>query len=363
MLKCKWIAGFPTRLGRLLPGPALRFLTLTFLPVVFLLVTFLVPARSALGEPLTLRVSDTLGQPGERVAVVLRTYAPRALSQGQVCLRARAPQPQAGGVDKGVSGPFSELEEVLVFSDQDDAGAVGTFEVGSQTALLELFSPSGTINNSDGPMAVFFFRLRPDLEPGTLIELEILAADTTLVDAMGEPVVLELRSGELDIRSPGAPRILEMDGADAAPGEITLVSVGTSEVFPMAAGQATLRFDSALFQSLVSVRMDPRHGLAFWNVDSSEPGRVTVSFSSPDLSLNSVPGEIIQMEFLTSSGLEVGTFWPLTLDPAGTWIEGEDGNLQALEFSADGIQVIPSEVLFADGFESQDLSAWSAVSP
>src|ERR1700750_1502257 len=49
------------------------------------------------GKSLTLRLNPAIGTPGGLVAVVLRTYAPRPIKQGQVVVRAaRKPGTAAG---------------------------------------------------------------------------------------------------------------------------------------------------------------------------------------------------------------------------------------------------------------------------
>ena len=327
------------------------------------LAIFGLVSTSSEAEPLTLRVSDAMGQPGERIAVVLRTYAPRTVSQGQICLRARINPPETEGAFQGSPEPFSALEEVVVFSEEGDAIALGSFDDTSQVALLELSSPSATVNGSDGPMAVFFFRLDSQLTPGDVIELDLELADTFLVDPEGEPIELELRAGELEIRAPDEARTLEAEGDEGTAGEPVVLSVSTSELFPIAAGQASLRFDPSLVEALISVRIDPRYGHAFWEADGSVPGRVLVAFNSPDLTLNTVPGEILQVEVLLAEPLEVGSVWPVHLEAAETWLEGADGMSMSLELGQDFVEIVPAEGLFADGFETGDLTSWSDATP
>ena len=123
------------------------------LPVAALALSISFPGMLlAGGESMTLRINDTSAEPGGLAAVVLRTYAPRGVGQGQICLAAAA--------NRGASGsPFVSLESVVVFSEQGDANVTQSFDEGAQMGLIEFDSLSATINWSDGPLAVLFFRV------------------------------------------------------------------------------------------------------------------------------------------------------------------------------------------------------------
>lgn len=197
------------------------------------------------GDGLTLRVNDVDGTPGEVIAVEVRTYAPRGVGQGQICLRAtdllgsgtssslgprvggeRAPLGDGSEIrrgelpDRGASRelvassglrsltreatdaprPLRSLEGVAVLSALGDAVSESFFDTGSQTADLGFRSPSASINEADGPLAVFYFRLDDDLKPDQEFLLVIDPKDTYIVDALGNPVPLELKPGRLRIK-------------------------------------------------------------------------------------------------------------------------------------------------------------------
>lgn len=303
-------------------------------------------------EEMTLRINDTMGTPGDRIAVVLRTYAPRGVGQGQICMAASANRGSG-------TGPLLDLEEVVVFSEQGDAVVVDTFDSAAQVALIEFSSLSATINWADGPLAVLFFRLDSSLLPGQEFALELGLADTFLTDADGQDIQLDLRGGVLTVRDPGAPYELAAEGDDVLPGETAALGVDTSELFPIGSGQVALRWDPAVAAGPPVVSMDPRHGDASFSVDLTEPGRALVSFSSPDGSLNEVPGKIVGVDLPTSAGAPAAS--AVTLDPALTFLEAPGGSPISISLIADVLDL--GGLIFADGFESGDLDEWATAMP
>lgn len=181
------------------------------------------PALLTAKDVLTLRVDDAEGEPGDVATVVIRTYAPRTVGQGQICLRADSPPDssltngprKAAGVpifrvpDAGASSltnespiPWLELESYAVLSSEGDAISEGAFDAPAQTAFLVFESLSGTINSDDGPLAVLFFRIAEEAPVDTEFDISLDAADTFLIDAAGVPLELELRPGKLKILKP-----------------------------------------------------------------------------------------------------------------------------------------------------------------
>ena len=74
-------------------------------------------------DELRLRVNDATGVPGGLVAIVVRTYAPRGIRQGQMCFRALWNETEGYG-----DTPFVGLESAIVFSQRSDAESDGVFE-------------------------------------------------------------------------------------------------------------------------------------------------------------------------------------------------------------------------------------------
>lgn len=352
----------PTSLSPPFAAPH-RLLTELLVLVVLGLVSPFTPLLAQ--EPLTLRLSDTEVRPGALAAVVIRTYAPRGVGQGQLCMRAIEP-PAAPFGDKtaaeGLGHPFTALEDVVVFSGAGDAVSANHFDPLSQTAVLSFESLSGTINSTDGPLAVLFFRLDAGVAPGSLFDLRIDPGDTFMIDDEGQTVPLEIRSGELEVLAPGAPFSLGAEGDRAAPGGIAHVGVASAEHLLLGSGVVTFVYEPTIAGGPVTVTLDPRHGASVASVDSSIPGRVTVSFDSPDGSLNTVPGTFVSILLPIRADATIGTLSPVSIDPAST-IDDAAGNPLVLALAGDVIEIVPPDVLFADDFESGDLSNWSLVSP
>lgn len=324
---------------------------LTILAVAWM-ASFTPSELSAGDQEMTLRINDAAAEAGDRVAVVLRTYAPRGVGQGQICLSADQAR-GAGG------GPLLDLEEVVVFSEQGDAVVVETFDGPAQMALIEFSSLSATINWADGPLAVLFFRLDSSLQPGQEFALELDLADTFLVDGEGRDILLEPRGGVLTVRAPGAPHELAAEGDELIPGGIAALGVETAENFSIGSGQVALTWDPAVAAGPPVVSMDPRHGDASFSIDLTVPGRVLVTFDSPDGSLNEVPGEIVSVDLPTVAGAP--PFSPVTLDPLLTHLEAPGGMTIPITLIADVLDL--AGTIFTDGFEDGDTEAWSQTTP
>lgn len=305
-------------------------------------------------EPLTLRINDAEGAPGGVAAVVLRTYAPRGVGQGQICFTANEA--------RGGSAPFVALEEVVVFSEAGDAEVVHAFDDQAQMALIEFASASASINWADGPLAVLFFRLDPALDPGQTFALGLDLAGTFLIDAGGQNIPLEPRGGVLTLRAPGAPYELAAEGDSLISGNVAALGVDTSEAFAIGGGRVALLWDPAFASGPPEVSMDPRHGNAVFSVDLTVPGRALVTFDSPDGSLNEVPGKIVSVDLPTDVAMPPGSS-PLTLDPDLTYLQDPAGAPLPIALIADVLVIELPGTIFTDGFESGGLGAWSAVVP
>ncbi len=304
------------------------------------LVSILLPAIAGGDDALVVRANDAIGEPGGLVAVVLRTYASRPLGQGQICLQAGR---QGGGGAPG-EGPFASLESFRVFAGRRDALSVAGLETadGGQTIVLQFDSSSGRVNRTDGPLAVLYFRLRTDLAAGRRFNVRVDPAETLLFDAAGNPVLVEGRAGELRVRRPGARFRVEAEGDRVVPGEIADLGIETFEPFAVAGGQLALRWDPAVAAGPPQVRMDRRHGRRRFTVDASTPGLVVVTFTSPNASLNTVPGQLVSVRIPTDPATPVGRRSRVRIDRALSFLEDAEGDLlplrlrrDLLEFEAD----------------------------
>ncbi|HEY4563358.1 MAG TPA: hypothetical protein VIJ36_10285 [Thermoanaerobaculia bacterium] len=278
-------------------------------------------------KSLVLRVNPAIGAPGGTVAVVLRTYAPRPVRQGQIVVRvARRPKPAKGlGLTlEDLTAPVRPLTflSATVYSPKNDALAQGLLNglADSQLAEVTFQSPSGSVNSADGPLAVFLFRLDPSVQPGDTFDLTLDPVQTGLTDAAGAPVTLAPRSDVLTVRAPKDPFKLEADGDKVQPGAVAELGVNTFEPFGVSGGRITLTWDARLSGGAPAVKLDPRYGKSTFTVDSSKPGRLVVDFKSPDSSFNSIPGTIVAISLPISPSASIGASSPFTLDPAGTYL-------------------------------------------
>lgn len=280
-------------------------------------------------DSLVLRVNDAIAEPGGLAAVVVRTYASRPAGQGQICLIAKS-----GRAGSPQSAPFVELVEHRVFSKKGDAVSAAVMETaaGGQVILIEFSSKSATINRKDGPLAVLFFRLRDDAQPNQNFAVDLDLDQTQLIDPQGESIRLEPRGGELEVRRPADPYLAEAEDDEIEPGERAEIGMGTFEPVGMAEGQIGLRFDPSLVAGRIRVKMKKQHGKRRFRADRSEPGLVLVTFKSKDASFNSVPGELLAVEFKTPSRTPVGTRSRVWLDRSLTFFVDADGDVMPFEF-------------------------------
>ena len=267
-------------------------------------------------RPLDVRVNDMATTPGGRIAVVLRTYESRPIGQGQVCLR--------------ISGrAFNRGESALVTSGNGDA-IHRVQQVDAQTFLLQFSSPSGSINEIEGPFAVLYFRARGILSPGQRFSVSIDLRNSFLIDALGEPILINPDPGVLMIRSPSAPMEVEAQGDRIFPGQAAAVYMQTREAVPLTSGSMGLRYDPTVTIGPPVVHISETYGNVEFLVDTSVPGLVLVTFESPDASFGRIPGELIKVELGTLSDVLPGTLSPVTLDPSLTVLVGSDGSLPIL---------------------------------
>lgn len=290
-------------------------------------------------DALKLRVNDAVAKPGGVVAIVLRTYAARPIRQGQISVRVRK-----GAAANALSGPTIEsLTEAaqplrflnaVVYSTRGDSAtqATPTGAASSQAVKVQFSSASGTVNASDGPLAVLRFRLDPGVTPGQKYTIEVDPALTSLVDSGGRPIVIEPRNAVLTVRAPSAPFAVEAEGDEVEPGEMAELGVQTFEPFNIASGKVTLRYNAAVSGQPV-VRMDPRYGKSTFTV-TRKPGVLIVDFKSPDRTLNTVPGAIVSVDLPTKASAAIGTESPVRLDPAGTWFKNAQGQKMKLKLEA-----------------------------
>jgi len=295
-------------------------------------------------EVLKLRANDAIGKPGGIVAIVLRTYAARPIRQGQISVRVRGGRPAAAAnAPNALTGPTVEaltqplqpltFLSAVVYSTRGDSAtqASPTAAAGSQAVNVQFSSPSATVNASDGPLAVLRFRLDPAVTPGQEFTIEVDPTLTSLVDGGGQAIQIEPINAVLTVRAPSAPFAVESEGDEVEPGETAELGLQTFEPFRISSGKVTLRYNPAIADGPPVVRMDPRYGKANFTVTRPRRGVLVVNFQSPDKTLNNVPGTIVAVSLPTQASAALGTEWPVTLDPAGTWLKNPKGQKYKLK--------------------------------
>jgi hypothetical protein len=296
-------------------------------------------APLAAQEPLTLSINDAEAHPGRILALVLRTYASRQLGQGQVGARATAGllgRSLGEGAEMAGAELLANPLAAIVFSDQDDA--VSRFRVdtsGTGPDLnLTFRSPTASVNQSDGPLAVLYFRMPIDAVPGDQIDVIVDPLESFLFDHLGDPVPVAGAAGRVRVLGPADRFGVSGDGEDTVPGQPAVLSLQTSEVKRLSAGQAAFRYQPSLFTGPPVVDIDSRYGNATWTVDDSTSGLVVVSFESADHSLNFVPGDIVTVTLPTRDDIAPGTTMPVRLGRDLTFLVDERGNNVPIDLEA-----------------------------
>jgi len=281
---------------------------------------------------LVLRVNPAIGAPGGLVAVVVRTYAPRPVRQGQIIVPITQPTTALQAnltfaeLTKALR-PFSSLVSALVFSQTNDASSQASLAglVDGQSASLGFQSPASGINTVDGPLAAFFFRLDPAVTSGQTFALSLDPVQTGLTDSQGLPIQLAFRGDALTVRAATDPLLVRADGDKVSLGQPIELSVNTFEPFPVSSGRITLTWDPKIAGGPPKVALDPRYGKASFTADTSRAGRLVVNLQSSDSSFNTVPGEIVAITLPPSSSAQVGDKSSFSFDAAGTWLANPQG--------------------------------------
>lgn len=324
-----------------------------------------VSGSAALGqvvEPLTLRVADAEGVPGGEVAVVIRTYASRGVGRGQIGLHTVAP---AGLVDgmavAGTTSPFASFLGATVFAAEGDAEVDKTdFDPTGQTLNLLFSSLTGSINALDGPLAVLRFTLASDLQPGSTYAMDLMPGAAFLEDGEGNPIVIDLRGGELTVLAPGSALAIEGEGDldPWIPGEAMPIGPSTSAVQPIGTARFALRYAPSTLSRPLVVRLDPRYGNAtIDHVAEPEPGLVVVDVSSPDGSYGMLPGLLVEVEaWISPCDIDASSL-TIDLDPTLTRVFAPGGQEVLL---AEIGSAVPRLRWLRDGFESGDSRRWCA---
>lgn len=322
------------------------------------------PVGAIAVEPLMLRVQDAEGAPGERTAIVVRTYASRPVRRGRLSSGVAAALQGPGGVARiaGTAQPIQSCDSVLIFSVAEGPVAQPClFDVPTQAIETNFESLSATINAMDGVVAVIYVTLAPDAVPGDQYTVALDLGLSFLDDPEDDPVLLETRAGILTIRAPTAPVSFSVDGGKVHPGSGAVVEIGTAEPFELQAGRLVITYDPAIATGLPEVTADPRHGSVSLAVSYPAAGEIQIDFTSAVEDFNGVPGDLLLMRFGTPPNVPIGTVSPLTIltgfDESSLIAPGSIP-LQ-VAWGAQGVEFAVDHGIFNDGFDGGDSGFWS----
>lgn len=323
---------------------------------------------SGQAEPLTVRVSDAEGVPGGPVAVVLRTYASRPVSQGRLGVRATSAAPRIGGPLALLgSGPLASFDGGTIFSASGDAIGTFSFDGATQSLDAQFDSPTASINAFDGVFGVLFFTLDAGAAPGSTYDLLIdLGPTAFLTDADGQPIVWQPRAGKLDVRAAGSARALGIGAPRVHPGSGADVEIETLEPFDLDSGVIEVNYPTDVLSGPPLVTADPRHGSLTFQVTEPQSGRLRIEFSSPGDDFNSVPGALFVVHLPTAANVLIGVTRQITFEAANTALYApgaSDPVLVDLLLSGDVLEFDSDPFVFYDNFEGASLGGWSRRSP
>lgn len=325
------------------------------------------PAWAIPVEPLMLRVQDAIGAPGERTAIVVRTYASRPIRRGKV-VSGVAAGGRSFGPGSGLlrtSQPIASCDSVVIFSVAGDAVTQPCgFDFPTQTFELDFESLSATINAQDGVFGVIFVTLAPEVVPGEEYTIALDLGLTSLDDPEDDPVLLETRAGTLKIRAANAPVGLSVDGGNVHPGSGAVIEIGTEEPYKLQEGRLVITYDPAIARTLPEVTADPRHGdLSLLEVTYPQPGTVQIDFHSALENFNEVPGDLLVMHFATVSTVPIGTLSPLGIlvGPMQSALVAPNSMPLQVAWESGPIEFATDHGIFNDGFDGGDSGFWSYI--
>lgn len=287
-----------------------------------LVTMFLTAAtQSYAHEHLVLRVQDATARPGGQAALVLRTYQTRPVGQGTICLVVSDPN--------GTAPPIDAVSRVEVFSQAADViESINISEAGNALVIdVSFVSATASVNTIDGPMAAVFFDVPADALPGTEMSLSIEPAQSFLLDELGRPIPIEIRSGDLQVLHESQPVEVSADShPPEAPGQPASLLFETEESFEIASGQIAWRYSSRELPGTPTLRLDPRYGSATLKLDGY-PGLAIVNILSSDSDFNRLPGALIALQFQPRLAFDDAFRPSVRLDPALTVLFDKEGRV------------------------------------
>ncbi len=299
--------------------------------------------------PFELVVDESRVELGDDVQIIVRTVESRALASASFGLEVR----DRNGFP---ATAFASLESATVFAGtaggSGDATIDAQFDPVTQRVDVTVASPTATLNELFGPLAVLHFTLAPGVQLGDRFEIP-MDPDTVVVDALAAPVTTLVSRGRL--------RIIAVDPAQALGalgGEVFLggeMVIGAMTVRPYAIGGGTIEvlYDASLADGPAVVSLDPRYGLAV--IDSltePQPGQIIVTFHSDGAVYNStLHGAILTVVMPSRADIPAGTLSTVSLGPA-TALTDAAGDPIVLEMDNEVINFLAQEFVARAGFNA-----------
>jgi len=320
---------------------------------------WLAPTAPASGQvlPLEVLVDETRVVLGEEVQIVVRTVDSRPLASATFGLEMR----DEDGLPTVL---FASLASAAVFA--GTAGGAGDATIQTQwnpiTQRIDvtLESPTATLNELFGPLAVLRFTLDPVVGSNPRPRFEIaLDPDMVLLDAAAERVVTLPANGRVRIIDLDPAQGLGALGGEVFPGGNMVIGAMTVHPFAIGSGTLELLYDASLADGPPVVSLDLRYGATV--VDSiahPAPGQLIVTFHSDGGLYNAaLHGAIFTVVMPSRADVPVGTISIVELG-AATALFDAAGDPIVLETDVEQLDFIAPEVVAAAAFEGGGFTEW-----
>jgi hypothetical protein len=322
--------------------------------VAMLAMALAVPA-SAQVLPLELLVDESRVVLGEEVQIVVRTVESRPLQSASFGLEMR----DRDGLPTVL---FATLVSAAVFSGAaggaGDATIQTTWDPATQRIDVTLESPTATLNELFGPIAVLRFTLDPGVQLDDRFEIA-MDPDTLLLDALAAPVVTAPADGRVRIIEADPGQNLGALGGEVFPGGNMVIGAMTVHPYAIGGGTIELLYDASLTDGPPVVGFDARYGaVVVDSLDTSIAGRVLATFHSDGALYNAtLHGAIFTVVVPSRADVAIGTTSVIAFGPATAFTDAA-GDPIALEIDVEQLDFVDPEIVAAAGFEGGAFVEW-----
>ncbi|MBP9826588.1 MAG: hypothetical protein KBF21_20335 [Thermoanaerobaculia bacterium] len=332
-----------------------------FLPAAVAMVAaaISVPA-SAQVLPLELLVDESRVVLGEEVQIVVRTVESRQLSSITFGLEMR----DEDGVPTIL---FDTLVSAAAFAgtagNAGDATIQTQWNPVTQRIDVTLDSPTATLNELFGPLAVLRFTLDPIVGTLDRPRFEIaLDPDMVVLDALAESVVMAPANGRVRIVDLDPAQGLGALGGEVFPGGNMVLGAMTVHPYAIGGGTFELLYDASLADGPPVVGFDARYGaVVVDDLDVSLPGRVLVTFHSDGGVYNAaLHGAIFTVVVPSRADVPIGTSSIVSIGALTALVDAA-GDPILLETDFEQLDFIDPEVVAAAAFEGGNFAEWWTI--